>query len=189
LKKISEREYKELTLMAIFDRFNIKVVASAGLFGAAIAMSPDAAAMPLKTGGACIQGQAGEVAPLPAAGGAAGAAGAGAPAAGGACAGVAPMTDMAGVPMAFPGPVPVVPLAPPIPLVPPVPVVPPIPAGVPVGAPLPIGAPLVAMGGEAPGAPLVDMAGVKDAPMGPAPTGGPVAGQPIQPGPAARPPS
>ncbi|SPM33245.1 proline, glycine, valine-rich secreted protein [Mycobacterium rhizamassiliense] len=187
--------------MAIFDRFNIKVVASAGLFGAAIAMCPDAAATPLKTGGACIQGQAGDIAPLPAAGGVAGA-GAGAPAAAGACGaagtpamsvigaagacGAAPMTDMAGVPMAFPGPVPVVPLAPPIPLVPPVPVV---PAGVPVGAPLPIGAPLVAMGGDAPGAPLIDMSGVKDAPMGPAPTGGPIAGQPIQPGPAARPPS
>lgn len=171
--------------MAIFDRFNIKVIASAGLFGAAIAMSPDAAAMPLKTGGACIQGQAGEVAPLPAAGGVAGA---GAPAVAGVCGGAAPMTDMAGVPMAFPGPVPVVPLAP-VPLVPPVPV---IPAGVPVGAPLPIGAPLVAMGGaplDAPGAPLVDMSGVKDAPMGPAPTGGPVSGQPTQPGPAARPPS
>ncbi|HET9891653.1 MAG TPA: hypothetical protein VFQ42_14240, partial [Mycobacterium sp.] len=41
----------ELTLMAIVDRFNIKVVAGAGLCGAAIALSPDAAAAPLITGG------------------------------------------------------------------------------------------------------------------------------------------
>ena len=49
--------------MTIFDRFNIKVIAvGAGLCGAAIAFSPDTAAAPLKTGGACIEGQAGEVA-------------------------------------------------------------------------------------------------------------------------------
>ncbi len=63
--------------MATFDRFNIRVVAGVGLCGAAIALSPDAAAAPLKTGGyACIQGAAGEVgAGAPAAGGAAGAGG------------------------------------------------------------------------------------------------------------------
>ena len=56
--------------MTIFDRFNIKVVVSAGLCGAAIALSPDAAAAPLKTGGyECIQGAAGGAASLVAAGG------------------------------------------------------------------------------------------------------------------------
>ena len=54
--------------MAIVERFNIKVVASAGLCGAAIALSPYAAAAPLITGGyACTQAQAGDV--LAAAGG------------------------------------------------------------------------------------------------------------------------
>jgi len=49
--------------MTTFDRFNIKVVAGVGLCGAAIALSPDAAAAPLKTGGyACVQAAAGEVA-------------------------------------------------------------------------------------------------------------------------------
>ena len=54
--------------MTIFDRFNIKVVASAGLCGAAIALSPVAAAVPLITGGyGCIQGAAANAAPLAAA--------------------------------------------------------------------------------------------------------------------------
>ncbi|MGA9490576.1 MAG: hypothetical protein WBV80_10045, partial [Mycobacterium sp.] len=49
--------------MAAFDRFSIKVVAGVGLCGAAIALSPDVVAAPLKTGGyACMQGAAGEVA-------------------------------------------------------------------------------------------------------------------------------
>ena len=62
---------RELTSMATFDRFSIKVVAGVGLCGAAIALSPDAAAAPLKTGGyACMQGAAGEVAAPAAAGGA-----------------------------------------------------------------------------------------------------------------------
>lgn len=57
--------------MTVFDRFNLKVVACAGLCGAAIALSPDVAAAPLKTGGyGCVQGMAGE-AGAPAAGGAA----------------------------------------------------------------------------------------------------------------------
>lgn len=169
--------------MTIFDRFNIGIVASAGLCGAAIALSPDAAAVPYMTGGgACMYGEAG----APAAGpvGAGGAAGAAAP-----CA--APLTDMAGVPMVVPGPgiVPVPAGAPLIALGPPVPVVPPLPFAppVPIGAPLPLGAPLVALGGVADGlpvAPLIDMSGVKDAPTGPAPTGGPVAGQPVSPGPS-----
>jgi hypothetical protein len=46
-------------------------------------------------------------------------------------------------------------------------------AGGPVGAPIPA-------------APIIDMYGTgKDAPTGPAPTGGPVSGQPILPGPSA----
>ena len=54
---------KESTLMRAFDRFSIKVVGIAGLCGAAIALSPDAAAAPpIKTGGAyaCVQGMSGE---------------------------------------------------------------------------------------------------------------------------------
>src|SRR6202000_3486091 len=67
---------KELTSMASFDRFSIKVVAGVGLCGAAIALSPDAAAAPLKAGGyACMQGAAGEVAAPAGAGGAPGSAG------------------------------------------------------------------------------------------------------------------
>ena len=69
--------------MAIFDRFNIKVVAAgAGLCGIAIALSPGVAAAPLKTGGyECLQTSAGAAGgALPAAGGAGGAL----PAAGGA---------------------------------------------------------------------------------------------------------
>ncbi|KKC01519.1 hypothetical protein WU83_28995, partial [Mycobacterium nebraskense] len=61
LRKYVSANKGESTLMAIVDRFNIKVVATLGLCGAALALSPDAAAAPLKTGGyACIQGQAGE---------------------------------------------------------------------------------------------------------------------------------
>jgi hypothetical protein len=91
--------------MTILDRFNIKVVASTGLCAAAIALSPDAAASPFMTGGyACIQSSAGGAAAPAAAGGpvAAGAGGAGAcvPAS-------APVADMAGIPMALPGPLPV----------------------------------------------------------------------------------
>ena len=56
--------------MAIFDRFGIKVVASVGLCGVAMALSPDAAAIPLKKGGySCVQGLAGETAPAAVAGG------------------------------------------------------------------------------------------------------------------------
>ena len=58
--------------MTVFGRFNITAGAIAGLCGAAIALSPDAAATPLKTGGgyACVQGMSGEAA-APAAGAAA----------------------------------------------------------------------------------------------------------------------
>ncbi|MDT5147565.1 MAG: hypothetical protein QOC58_2210, partial [Mycobacterium sp.] len=73
--------------MTVFDRFNIKVGAIAGLCGAAMALSPDAAAAPpLKTGGyACVQGMTGE-AGAPAAGGpAAGGAGAAGGSAAAAC--------------------------------------------------------------------------------------------------------
>ena len=186
-------------------RFTIKAVAGAGLFAAAMALSPDVAAAPLKTGGyECIQDAAG-----------------GNPAAG-FC---APIADMAGIPMALPGPLPLgaaaVPLplgaaavpvpvvVPPVPLgvppvpigVPPVPVVvPPVPVGVPpvpvvvppvplgaaaLGVPVPVGAAVV---GAVPiAAPILDMAGVagKGVPTGPPVAGDPVSGQPILAGPSA----
>jgi len=193
-------------------RFTIKAVAGAGLFAAAMALSPDVAAAPLRTGGyACIQDAAG-----------------GNPAA----AFCAPVADMAGIPMALPGPLPLgaaaVPLplgaaavpipvgvppvpvgvppvpvvvppvpvvVPPVPVVvPPVPVVvPPVPVGVPplplgagaLAVPLPVGAPV---GGVVPiGAPIIDMAGVggKGVPTGPPVAGDPVSGQPILAGPPA----
>ena len=155
--------------MTVFDRFNITVGAIAGLCGAAMALSPEAAATPLKTGGyACVQGLSGETtalagaegpgaaAGLPAAGGPAAAGGvpaAGGPAAaaGETCTASAAITDMSGVPMVAPGPVPVVPAgAPLIALGPPVPAGAPVPAGLPVpaGAPVPAGLPVPA------GAPL-----------------------------------
>lgn len=177
--------------MAIVNRFNIKVIAGAGLFAAAIALSPDAAADPLMTGGyACIQGMAGD-APVAAGDPVA----AGGPAATGACS--AALTDMAGVPFVAPGPVPAaapVPIGAPVPIpgapVPipgapvPIPGAPvPIPGGpVPIpGAPvpvpavpapvIPVGTPLIALGpvlAGAPGdgvvsAPIIGMSGVKDA--------------------------
>ncbi len=150
--------------MTIFDRVNIRVIAAgAGLCGVALALSPAAAAVPLVTGGYdCMQTSAGEVA---------------GPAAGACAPAAAPLADMAGVPMALPGPVPV---AAPLPVAAPVPVGAPLPvaAPVPVGAPLPVGAPIPA------GAPLTEMAGAgKEQPSGPPPAGAPVDGQPIVPGP------
>lgn len=132
--------------MAIVNRFNIKVIAGAGLFAAAIALSPDAAADPLMTGGyACIQGMAGD-APVAAGDPVA----AGGPAAAGACS--AALTDMAGVPFVAPGPVPA---AAPVPIGAPVPI-PGAPVPIP-GAPVPIpGAPVPIPGGPVPipGAPV-----------------------------------
>jgi hypothetical protein len=182
-------------------RFTLKVVVSVGFCGAALAMIPNAAAAPLKTGGGyCIEDAAGAAGAPVAAGVPVAAAGAG-----GAPALCAPIADMAGVPLAVPGPLPVgaaaigapVPVVvPPVPVgVPPVPVgVPPVPVGVPpvpVGVPpVPVGVPPVpvgaAVGAPIPvGAPILDMAGGKGAVTGPAPAGVPVAGQPIMPGPSA----
>ena len=155
--------------MVIFDRLNIRVIAvGVGLCGAAVvALSPDAAADPSAAGG-CSQGK--EV--------------------------CAPLADMAGVPMALPGPVPAAPAVPvvpalpaapaaplgapaaplgvPAPLAPPVPVIPAVPAGAPVaaGAPVPA-ASLFGMSGN----------GGKGEPTGPAPVGAPVPGQPLPAGP------
>ncbi|MCW2626137.1 MAG: hypothetical protein JWR48_2859 [Mycobacterium sp.] len=111
--------------MTIFDRFNITVVASAGLCGAAIALSQAAAAAPLITGGyACIQASAGDTAPSVAATG---------PVADGGCGPAsAPLADMAGIPLTLPGPVPV---------------------GAPLGAPVPVGVIDVAAGYGGKGAP------------------------------------
>ena len=160
-------------------RVSIRATVGAGVFAAALALSPDAVAAPLKTGGyECIQDAAG-----------------GDPAA----AFCAPVADMAGIPMALPGPLPLgaaavpVPVAvPPVPVgVPPVPVgVPPVPVGVPpvpVGVPpVPVGAGAVPLGAPLPvGAPIIDMSGGKGAATGPAPAGAPAPGQPIAPGPAA----
>ena len=170
---------KGSTSMTIFDRFNITVVAAgAGLCSVALALSPQVAAAPLITGGgyACVHTSSGDaVGAAPAAGGAVGAAPAaggpvgaapaaggpvGAAPAGGACGPAsAPLSDMAGVPMALPGPVPVAA---------------PVPVGAPVGAPVPVGAPLTVMSGV----------GGKEQPSGPPPAGAPVSGQPIMPGPA-----
>jgi hypothetical protein len=150
--------------MAIFDRFDLKVIAVGGLCGVAIALSPGIAAA---GGYECLQTSAGQAGPA-------------APA-------CAPVTEMAGVPMALPGPPLVPPLVPPPlvppPLVPPVvppplvpPLVPPVPI-VPIGAPIAAGAPL---------APITTMggaAGGKGDSTGPAPAGAPVAGQPTAPGP------
>jgi hypothetical protein len=156
--------------MTIFDRFNITVVASAGLCGAAIALSQAAAAAPLITGGyACIQASAGDTAPSVAATG---------PVADGGCGPAsAPLADMAGIPLTLPGPVPVG-----------APLGAPVPVGAPLGAPVPVGAPL--------GAPVpvgvIDVAagyGGKGAPTGPPPAGAPVPGQPVLPGPWAAPPA
>jgi len=150
---------KGSTSMTSFDRFNITVVAvGAGLCGVALALSPQVAAAPLITGGgyACVQTSSGDaVGAAPAATeavGAARAAGACGPAS-------ALLSDMAGVPMALPGPVPVAA---------------PVPVGAPVGAPVPVGAPLTVMSGV----------GGKEQPSGPPPAGAPVSGQPIPPGPA-----
>lgn len=144
--------------MPIFERFNFGLVgAVAGLCGIAIALSPGAAAIPLKTGGeACIQTSAG-----------------GAPMAGCVPA-AAPLADMAGVPMALPGPIPA---APPIPVVPAVPLAPPVPVvpAVPVVA-VPAGAPYVEMAGGF---------GGKGDPIEPPRDGAPANGQPILPGPGA----
>src|SRR6185295_12636918 len=104
--------------MAIFDRFNIRLVAAgAGLCGIALALSPNVAAAPLKTGGyECLQTPAGGVGVVDTAVGAAGGVPTAAGGAGGvptaACVPSAPVSEMAGVPLALPGPVPVVAPAP-----------------------------------------------------------------------------
>lgn len=156
--------------MTIFYRVNIAAAVGAGLCGVAMALSPAAAA----GGYDCYETSAGT-----------------APAAG-ACS--APLTDMSGVPMALPGPVPVAPPVPvvPPPLVPPLvppplvpPVVPPPMAPPPLVPPVPIGAPVAAGAPVAGGAPLLEMSGTgKGAPTGSLPDGAPAPGQPILPGPA-----
>jgi hypothetical protein len=165
-----EHERMESTSMTIFDRFNIGLIgAVAGLCGLAVALSAGVAAAPLLTGGQdCMETSAGDV-------------GGAAPLAAG-CPAAAPIADMAGIPMALPGPVPVP--AAPVPLGAPLPVGAPVPLGAPIpaAAPLPVAAPIAA------GAPLVDMAGGyggKGDPILPPASGAPVSGQPILPGPGA----
>ncbi len=164
-------------MITIFDRIGIKMVAvGAGLCGIALAFGTGQASA---GGYECVETSAGEV---PAA--------AGAPA-------CAPISAMAGVPMALPGPIPPIPVVPPPvippvpPLVPPIPpvppLVPPIPPVPPVVPVVPAGAPLVPMAGPVAGLPLETMGGLagKGDPIGPPPSGAPVAGQPISPGPTA----
>ena len=155
--------------MTTFKRVNIAATVGAGLCGVAIALSPAASA----GGYECVQSPTGE-------------APAGVPA-GAVC---APLADMAGVPMALPGPPPIAPpLVPPVvppPLVPPLvppPLVPPVvppPLALPVaGAPIVGGAPAVV------GAPLTEMGGLagKGEKIGPPAPGAPVPGQPTPAGP------
>src|SRR5262245_18408224 len=110
---MAEARMKESMSMTIFDRFNITVVAAgAGLCSVALALSPEVAAAPLITGGGyeCLGTSAGAAGgALPAAAGPSGAS----PAAAGCSPASAPLSEMAGVPMALPGPVPV---AAPVPL-------------------------------------------------------------------------
>jgi hypothetical protein len=190
--------------MTTSDRTKVKVVAGAGLCGAAIALSPNAAAVPLITGGyACVQGLAGDSAP-PAA--------AGAPVVAEVCSPPAPtgaaLSGGAGAVPITPGPVGApagAPVGAPVPAGAGAPVGAPVPAGAPVGAPVPagagapVGAPVLPAGAGAPvGAPVLagapapegalvtDLAGGfggKGVPTGSAPNGGPVSGQPILPGP------
>jgi hypothetical protein len=174
--------------MAIFDRLGIKVIAGVGLCGAAMALSPDAAATSLKTGGySCVQGIAGDTAPAAVAGGPVVAPVCVPPAsAGAALSGASGPAAAAPVPAGAPAGAPV-----PAGAGAPVPVGAPVRAGAgapaPVGAPagLPVGAPVIA-GAPTPGdALLTGVGGLagKDAPTGTRPTGGPVPGQPILPGP------
>lgn len=162
--------------MKIIDLLGITVAPIAGLCGAALAFSPDAAAAPLPTGGgACLQQSSAFAAPIEQMSGAAAPAAAGLPAGSPAC--IAQMSGLAAplVPAVLPGP-PVVPAAAPVPLgAPPVPVPlgpPPVPLGAP---PVPLGAPLAAGAagvpdGVAPGAPLVLQSGTgKGVPTTPAP--------------------
>ncbi len=144
--------------MTTFDRAKVKVVAVAGLCGVAIALSPNAAGIPLMTGGyACVQGLAGEADPAAVAGG---------PVVAQVCVPPAPAgAALSGVP---------VPAGAPVPAGVPFPAGAPLIALGPVGAPVPDGAPLTVMAGPF---------GGKGAPTGPGPAGGPVPGQPIQPGP------
>lgn len=164
--------------MISFGRIAVKLVASAGVCATAVAVSPTAAAVPLKTGGyACDAGAT------------AGAPAAGAPAAAAAAAAAAPCAAPAVESSGIVGPLaaaPVVPAAvPPVPaVVPPVPaavppIVPPIPAGLPLGAPIPIAA--------APAAIPMDMGGIADGKeartLRPVDAGGPTPNLPTQPGP------
>jgi len=151
-------------------RLAITVIAGAGLCGAAMALSPLASAAPLKTGGyECIEDLAGTV---------------GDPVVAAIC---APVADMAGIPMALPGPLPAAAAAgaaaaaavglpvpvvvPPVPaVVPPVPVVvPPVPAVVPpvpvVVPPVPAVVPPVPVGAAALGVPVPVGAGPLGAPL------------------------
>lgn len=160
--------------MTTFKGVNIAAAVGAGLVGAAIGVAIALSPTALAGGYECVPSKGGAPAGAP-----------GAPV-------CAPLTDMAGVPMALPGPPPIAPpLVPPVvppPLVPPLvppPLVPPLvpPPLVPpvAGAPIVGGAPAVV------GAPLTEMGGLagkgKGDPSRPPAPGAPVPGQPTPPGP------
>ena len=160
--------------MTTFAHTSVRAVVSAGFcltaVAAAVALSPHAAAQPLKTGGyKCVD----------AAAAAPGAPVCAAPAV--EAAGIAPAAAaVPPVPLAPPPVVPPVPLAPPpVPMAPPpVPLAPPpvpvVPAAAPVpAAPAPIAAPVATAAGAASGKGVPTVS----------PGGGPVAGTPTPPGP------
>jgi hypothetical protein len=136
--------------MAVFDRLNIRVLAAgAGLCGVALVLSPHVAAAPPT--GPCVPAKEADVCSPPS----------------------APVTDMAGIPMALPGPVPAAPVVPVVPAAPPLapPVVPVAPVAL-AGAPVP---------GAPPPIPPIPPTGKGDPVRPPAP-GAPAPGQPILPG-------
>ncbi|WP_264077735.1 hypothetical protein [Mycolicibacterium houstonense] len=157
--------------MTTFARTKVKTVVSAGLCATAVvtavAFSPHAVALQLKTGGYKCAGAAGAAPAAPCAAPAVEAAGVVPP--------LAPPVAVPPGPLAPPPVVPPVPVAPP-PVVPPVPLAPPVPV-VPA-APAPVAAPAAA-------APVAVAAGAPSGKGVPttSPGGGPVAGTPTLPGP------
>ncbi|MUL82995.1 MULTISPECIES: hypothetical protein [unclassified Mycolicibacterium] len=152
--------------MTTFAQITVKTVVGAGLCVTAVALSPHAAALQLKTGGYKCADAAAGAAPV-----------AGMPL----CA--APAVEAMGIapPLAPPvAAVPPVPLAPPPVAVPPVPLAPPVPV-VPVPA-----APVVPAAAAPAAAPVAVAAGAATGKGVPtvSPGGGPVAGTPTLPGPA-----
>jgi hypothetical protein len=144
--------------MAFTDRFNTRtLVVGAGLCAAGIALCSAVAAAPLASAECAPGALTGKECVAPA----------------------AAFAPMAGIPMALPGPVPVIPAAPPLPVVPAAPPVPLIPAAPVVPVVPAAGAPVAAGASAVAGA----YAGKGD-PVGPLPAGAPMPGQPLPAGPS-----